>query len=140
MSTAQALRDPLASARAATDPNATDRSGLLMLDDDVDEPASRTCARNRLEEAFALLRRYAITAERVEGGDPDRIAESLAARRRSLFPDADGACVFVTAADFARSFDADGRLVAPLALHVRGDGVADAARAALRRVGLSVTA
>ena len=140
MSSTQTLRDPRAAAHGSAAANAPDRTGLLMLDGDADEPTSRACARNRLEEAFALLRRYAITAEPVEGGDPDRIAESLAGRRRSLFPDADEACAFVTAGDLARSFDADGRLVAPLALHVRGEGVADAVRAALRRVGLSVAA
>ena len=56
------------------------------------------------------------------------------------FPHSTGAYVFWTRADDDRSFDAYGRLVADLPLHVGGDGTVEAVRTAVALEGIELAA
>ncbi|MGY1754352.1 hypothetical protein [Blastococcus sp. SYSU D01042] len=78
---------------------------------------SRASHRERLEFAFALLRRYGIAAVPAIGEDADPTHRLLADRLATLLPHGAGSYVFWTATDDDRCLGQDGELTADLPLH-----------------------
>lgn len=94
--------------------------------------------RYRLADARAVLNRYGITAVAAQEGGPEEIRTRLENLVRGRFPDADGSCVFWTAAEEDACLGSDGQLHGPLCVHVYGPGVVGAATAAFELAGLVV--
>ncbi|MGC8462422.1 MAG: hypothetical protein ACP5P9_01950 [Acidimicrobiales bacterium] len=93
---------------------------------------------DRLRFACATLARHGIAVAPAQDGHPAQIERRLVADVRSAFEASDGAVVFWTAEEHARSLGPDGTLLGRLVVHVHGPGVARAATAAFEQAGLAV--
>ena len=94
--------------------------------------------RDRLLLAFANVASYGIAARDAYGDSATEAHAAVAADLRFRFPQSTGAYVFWTRTDDARSFDAYGRLIAELPLHVGGEGTAEAVRTAVALEGIEL--
>ena len=94
--------------------------------------------RDRLLLAFANLASYGIAAREAYGDSATEAHAAVAADLRLRFPHGSGAYVFWTRPDDARSFDAYGRLIAELPLHVGGEQTAEAVRTAVALEGIEL--
>ena len=94
--------------------------------------------RDRLLLAFANVASYGIAARDAYGDSATEAHAAVAADLRFRFPHSTGAYVFWTRTDDARSFDAYGRLIAELPLHVGGEGTAEAVRTAVALEGIEL--
>ena len=95
--------------------------------------------RDRLLLAFANLASYGIAARDAYGDSATEAHAAVAADLRLRFPHSTGAYVFWTRSDDARSFDAYGRLIADLPLHLGGEGTAEAVRTAVALEGIELS-
>ncbi len=93
---------------------------------------------DRLRFACATLARHGIVAAPAQDGHPAQVERRLVAEVRSAFEASDGAVVFWTADEHARSLGPDGTLLGHLVVHVHGPGVARTATAAFEQAGLVV--
>lgn len=81
-------------------------------------PATRQAAvLLRLEEAFAMLRRFGVAALPAFGSDPVAVRGQLATALRARWPYGTGEYAFYTATDAAGCFDDAGELLSPLTVH-----------------------
>jgi hypothetical protein len=95
--------------------------------------------RDRLLLAFANLASYGIAARDAYGDTATEAHAAVAADLRLRHPNGLGAYVFWTRPDDSRAFDAYGRLVEELPLHVGGSGTADAVRTAVALEGIELS-
>jgi hypothetical protein len=94
--------------------------------------------RDRLLLAFANLASYGIAARDAYGDSATEAHAAVAAHLRLRHPHGLGAYVFWTAPDDARAFDAYGRLIDDLPIHLGGEGTIDALRTAVALEGIAL--